>query len=148
MYTVTLCVQCEVVKLNFSHFPFLEALFQVSGAKTAYFPKDQDCITTKSSSQLQNRIIEDLTTELKNKGIKGEPRHACLVCGRPWGRSKCGKLHWPMPCMLWFSVAPRNEALQVVKNCMKSRFKNKIQLEPKWLLLLSWVVRTPKNKTE
>nr|XP_046257580.1 uncharacterized protein si:ch1073-126c3.2 [Scatophagus argus] len=60
-----------------------EASIQVSGAKTAYFPKDQDCLTTKSSHQLWNSTIDILTTELKNKGVHGEPQHACLVCGRP-----------------------------------------------------------------
>uniref|UniRef100_A0A8C4EJF7 Si:ch1073-126c3.2 n=1 Tax=Dicentrarchus labrax TaxID=13489 RepID=A0A8C4EJF7_DICLA len=56
-----------------------EASIQVSGAKTAYFP--QDCLTTKSSSQLQGTIIEVFTTELKNQGVQGEPQYACLVCG-------------------------------------------------------------------
>ncbi|XP_038588312.1 uncharacterized protein LOC119913069 [Micropterus salmoides] len=54
---------------------------QVSGAQTAYFPKDQDCLTTKSSSQLQNSTMEVFTNELKNQGIQGEPEYACLVCG-------------------------------------------------------------------
>ncbi|XP_044069703.1 uncharacterized protein si:ch1073-126c3.2 isoform X2 [Siniperca chuatsi] len=58
-----------------------KASIQVSGAQTAYFPKDQDCLTTMSSSQLQNRTIEDFHTELKNQGIQGEPQDACLVCG-------------------------------------------------------------------
>uniref|UniRef100_A0A3B4G2H5 Si:ch1073-126c3.2 n=1 Tax=Pundamilia nyererei TaxID=303518 RepID=A0A3B4G2H5_9CICH len=59
----------------------IEASIQGSGATTAYFPKDQDCITTKSSSQMQNRILEDFTAELKGKGIQGELKYACLVCG-------------------------------------------------------------------
>ncbi|XP_039995165.1 uncharacterized protein si:ch1073-126c3.2 [Xiphias gladius] len=54
---------------------------QISGAKSAYFPKDQDCLKTKSSSQLQNSTIEDFITELKNQGIQGEPQYACLTCG-------------------------------------------------------------------
>ncbi|XP_042290252.1 uncharacterized protein si:ch1073-126c3.2 [Thunnus maccoyii] len=58
-----------------------EASIQVSGAKTAYFPKDQDCLTTKKNSQLQDSIMEDLTTELKSQGIQGEQQFACLVCG-------------------------------------------------------------------
>ncbi|XP_026165633.1 uncharacterized protein LOC113132044 [Mastacembelus armatus] len=59
-----------------------EASIQVSGAKSAYFPKDQDCLTTKSSSQLQNSIIEDFTAELKNQGIEAQSQFVCLVCGR------------------------------------------------------------------
>ncbi|KAK2824638.1 hypothetical protein Q5P01_021813 [Channa striata] len=58
-----------------------EASIQVSGANTAYFPKDQDCLMTKSSSQLQNSTIETFTTELKNGGINGKPEYLCLVCG-------------------------------------------------------------------
>ncbi|XP_032398063.1 uncharacterized protein si:ch1073-126c3.2 [Etheostoma spectabile] len=58
-----------------------EAKVQVSGAKTAYFPKDQSCLTTKSNRTLQRRLLEDLTTELKNLGIQGEPQNPCLVCG-------------------------------------------------------------------
>ncbi|XP_035519788.1 uncharacterized protein si:ch1073-126c3.2 isoform X2 [Morone saxatilis] len=58
-----------------------EASIQVSGAKTAYFPEDRDCLTTKSSSQLWGTIIEVFTTELKNQGVQGEPQYACLVCG-------------------------------------------------------------------
>ncbi|XP_022603906.1 uncharacterized protein LOC111223887 [Seriola dumerili] len=58
-----------------------EATIRISGAKSAYFPKHQDCLTTKSNSQLQQSIIETFTTELKSKGIQGESRHGCLVCG-------------------------------------------------------------------
>uniref|UniRef100_A0A3P8SX01 Si:ch1073-126c3.2 n=1 Tax=Amphiprion percula TaxID=161767 RepID=A0A3P8SX01_AMPPE len=58
-----------------------EALIQVSGAKTAYFPKDQDCLVTKSSSQLTERIMEAFTAELKNQNIDGELQDTCLVCG-------------------------------------------------------------------
>ncbi|XP_067465309.1 uncharacterized protein si:ch1073-126c3.2 [Thunnus thynnus] len=58
-----------------------EASIQVSGAKTAYFPKDQDCLTTKKSSHLQDSIMGDLTTELNSQGIQGELQFACLVCG-------------------------------------------------------------------
>ncbi|XP_034537655.1 uncharacterized protein si:ch1073-126c3.2 isoform X2 [Notolabrus celidotus] len=58
-----------------------EASIQVSGAATAYFPKYQDCLTTKSSSQQQKSIIELFTLELQNQGIQGQPMHECLVCG-------------------------------------------------------------------
>ncbi|XP_070697696.1 uncharacterized protein [Pempheris klunzingeri] len=54
---------------------------QVSGAKTAYFPEDQDCLTTKSSSQLQANITDGFMTELKNQGVQGESQYDCLVCG-------------------------------------------------------------------
>ncbi|XP_070834448.1 uncharacterized protein [Chaetodon trifascialis] len=58
-----------------------EASIQVSGAKTAYFPQDQDCLKTKSSSHQQNSIIEDFKAELKSQGLQGELQHACLLCG-------------------------------------------------------------------
>ncbi|XP_070771565.1 uncharacterized protein [Enoplosus armatus] len=58
-----------------------KASIQVSGAPTAYFPKDQDCLTTMSNSQLQNSTVEGFISELKNQGIQGEPQSACLVCG-------------------------------------------------------------------
>ncbi|XP_029305044.1 uncharacterized protein LOC115019694 [Cottoperca gobio] len=58
-----------------------ESRIQVSGAKTAYFPKDQDCLTTKGSSQLQSSVSEELSTELQLQGVQGEPQYACLVCG-------------------------------------------------------------------
>ncbi|XP_041866646.1 uncharacterized protein si:ch1073-126c3.2 [Melanotaenia boesemani] len=58
-----------------------EAPIQISGESSAYFPKDQDCLTTKSNSQLSNSVIEVFTTELKSRGIPAEPQLACLVCG-------------------------------------------------------------------
>ncbi|KAF1375419.1 hypothetical protein PFLUV_G00219960 [Perca fluviatilis] len=58
-----------------------EARIQVSGAKTAYFPEDQSCITTKSNCTLHRSFVENLKTELKNLGIEGEPQNPCLVCG-------------------------------------------------------------------
>ncbi|KAM4607122.1 uncharacterized protein ACJ7VT_015404 [Polymixia lowei] len=54
---------------------------QVSGAETAYFPKDQDCLVTKSSSQLQKNVIDKLIDELREHDVNGEPSYACLVCG-------------------------------------------------------------------
>ncbi|XP_036980322.1 uncharacterized protein si:ch1073-126c3.2 [Acanthopagrus latus] len=59
-----------------------KASFQLSGAKTAYFPRDQDCLTTKSSSRLQDGVIEGFKAELKNEGVQGEAQYACLVCGQ------------------------------------------------------------------
>ncbi|XP_018516337.1 uncharacterized protein si:ch1073-126c3.2 isoform X2 [Lates calcarifer] len=58
-----------------------EASSQISGAKSAYFPKDQDCLTTKSNSDLQNSTLEILTRELQSQGIQGDPQYHCLVCG-------------------------------------------------------------------
>uniref|UniRef100_A0A671X673 Si:ch1073-126c3.2 n=1 Tax=Sparus aurata TaxID=8175 RepID=A0A671X673_SPAAU len=58
-----------------------KASFQVSGAKTAYFTKDQDCLTTKSSSRLQDAVVEGFKAELEKEGVQGEARYACLVCG-------------------------------------------------------------------
>lgn len=63
-------------------FPFPEAIIQVSGAKTGYFPMDQDCLTTMSSTQLQEGIFADLKTELKDQGVEGQVQHPCLMCGR------------------------------------------------------------------
>ncbi|XP_028279477.1 uncharacterized protein LOC114447427 [Parambassis ranga] len=63
-----------------------EASIQVSGAKTAYFPEYQDCLTTKSNSQLRSKVIEVFNTELRNKGIVGEDgevAYTCFLCGRP-----------------------------------------------------------------
>ncbi|CAJ1066801.1 uncharacterized protein si:ch1073-126c3.2 [Xyrichtys novacula] len=58
-----------------------EASMQVSGAATAYFPKD--CLTTMSSRELPRKVMEHFTSELKNQGIQGEPENPCLVCGGP-----------------------------------------------------------------
>ncbi|XP_074532224.1 uncharacterized protein LOC141795294 [Halichoeres trimaculatus] len=58
-----------------------EAPFQISGAATAYFPKDQDCLTTKSNSREQRSIIDLFASELKIQGIQGQTQHECLVCG-------------------------------------------------------------------
>ncbi|KAM4591997.1 uncharacterized protein PAE49_020152 [Odontesthes bonariensis] len=58
-----------------------EATIQVSGASSAYFPKDQDCLTTKSNSQLMNATMEAFSTELRTQGVVGDRRQYCLVCG-------------------------------------------------------------------
>ncbi|KAF7658013.1 hypothetical protein LDENG_00018970 [Lucifuga dentata] len=54
---------------------------QVSGVKTSYFPQDQDCLRTKTSSQLENHVIDTFKAELKNQGVLGKPNYACLTCG-------------------------------------------------------------------
>ncbi|XP_014062442.1 uncharacterized protein si:ch1073-126c3.2 [Salmo salar] len=51
----------------------------IAGATTAYFPKDQDCLTTKSNSDLEAKILNEFYNELKN--IEGQKENACLVCG-------------------------------------------------------------------
>ncbi|CAG00351.1 unnamed protein product [Tetraodon nigroviridis] len=58
-----------------------EARLQVSGAKTAYFPENQNCLTAKSSSQQQSDILDTFIDELRDRGVHAEHRHACLVCG-------------------------------------------------------------------
>ncbi|XP_036403393.1 uncharacterized protein si:ch1073-126c3.2 [Megalops cyprinoides] len=54
---------------------------QISGAVTAYFPKDQDCLKTKSDHNLEKQIIQTFVSELKSDGIDGNPEHECLICG-------------------------------------------------------------------
>ncbi|XP_061913770.1 uncharacterized protein LOC133656924 [Entelurus aequoreus] len=58
-----------------------EASIQVAGANTAYFPKDQDCLTTKTSNHSRSDIIQDFTEELRNLDLEGDAQSVCLVCG-------------------------------------------------------------------
>ncbi|KAM9559563.1 uncharacterized protein ACWYII_014325 [Salvelinus alpinus] len=51
----------------------------IAGAKTAYFPKNQDCLTTKSDNDLEAQLIEQFKNELKD--IEGKTEYSCLVCG-------------------------------------------------------------------
>nr|XP_046207885.1 uncharacterized protein si:ch1073-126c3.2 [Oncorhynchus gorbuscha] len=51
----------------------------IAGAKTAYFPKNQDCLTTKSNSDLEAQLIQQFKSELKD--IEGETEYDCLLCG-------------------------------------------------------------------
>ncbi|KAM9727508.1 uncharacterized protein ACNS7B_018027 [Menidia menidia] len=48
-----------------------EAAVQVSGSSSAYFPKDQDCLTTKSSRQLTAVALKTLATEIRAEGVQG-----------------------------------------------------------------------------
>uniref|UniRef100_A0AAZ3RPA8 Uncharacterized protein n=1 Tax=Oncorhynchus tshawytscha TaxID=74940 RepID=A0AAZ3RPA8_ONCTS len=48
-------------------------------AKTAYFPKNQDCLTTKSNSDLEAQLIQQFKSELMD--IEGETKYDCLLCG-------------------------------------------------------------------
>ncbi|KAG5831212.1 hypothetical protein ANANG_G00301430 [Anguilla anguilla] len=57
------------------------ATIQISGAKTAYFPKGQDCLKTKSQGNLEKEVTQTFLSELQSSGIQGNPRHVCLVCG-------------------------------------------------------------------
>ncbi|XP_030626879.1 uncharacterized protein si:ch1073-126c3.2 [Chanos chanos] len=54
---------------------------QISGAASAYFPKDQDCLRTKSDIQLETQVIETFLQELRESGMTGPYSHACLICG-------------------------------------------------------------------
>ncbi|XP_072246637.1 uncharacterized protein [Leuresthes tenuis] len=58
-----------------------EATIPVSGAASAYFPKHQDCLTTKSNSQLTNATMEAFSAELRSGGVAGGRQQYCLVCG-------------------------------------------------------------------
>uniref|UniRef100_A0A4W5LQD4 Si:ch1073-126c3.2 n=1 Tax=Hucho hucho TaxID=62062 RepID=A0A4W5LQD4_9TELE len=51
----------------------------IAGAKTAYFPKNQDCLTTKSYNDLEAKVIDEFISELKD--IEGTKEYGCLVCG-------------------------------------------------------------------
>ncbi|XP_037128099.1 uncharacterized protein si:ch1073-126c3.2 isoform X2 [Syngnathus acus] len=58
-----------------------EATLQVAGAKTAYFPKDEDCLTTKGQEK-ESDIVLQFEEELKNHdGVDGAVESACLLCG-------------------------------------------------------------------
>lgn len=67
-------------------FLFPEALFPISGVTTAYFPKNQDCVTTKSNSDQQRHVLDTFIRELRNQDVDAEPQHACLVCGEQRAR--------------------------------------------------------------
>lgn len=74
-------VQRLAVALTFAHFSFPEASVPVAGTNTAYFPREQDCLTTLSSSQLRGAVLQVFANELKAHGVDGEPQ-LCLLCGR------------------------------------------------------------------
>lgn len=61
--------------------PFVnaESSRSIAGAKTAYFPKNQDCLTTKSNNDLEAQLIQQFKRELKD--IEGETENDCLLCG-------------------------------------------------------------------
>ncbi|XP_036431018.1 uncharacterized protein si:ch1073-126c3.2 [Colossoma macropomum] len=54
---------------------------QISGAPSAYFPKDQDCLKTKSDQALEKKVIETFQKELRDNNIQGHFTHSCLLCG-------------------------------------------------------------------
>ncbi|XP_061084493.1 uncharacterized protein si:ch1073-126c3.2 [Conger conger] len=58
-----------------------KAAIAISGATSAYFPKDQDCLKTKSESDLEREVIQTFVSELKAKGIRGTAEYKCLTCG-------------------------------------------------------------------
>ncbi|MCI4376803.1 hypothetical protein PGIGA_G00192990 [Pangasianodon gigas] len=53
---------------------------QIAGASSAYFPVNQDCLTTKSNSTLEEEIINTFQNELKAKDIEGPYTQCCLMC--------------------------------------------------------------------
>ncbi|XP_020773185.2 uncharacterized protein si:ch1073-126c3.2 isoform X2 [Boleophthalmus pectinirostris] len=59
----------------------IRASVTVSGAKSAYFPKEQDCLQTKANSTLSSALKEQFIRELEERGHQGELQRACLVCG-------------------------------------------------------------------
>ncbi|XP_054655701.1 uncharacterized protein si:ch1073-126c3.2 [Dunckerocampus dactyliophorus] len=58
-----------------------EASIQVAGGKTAYFPKDNSCLATKTSDHKHSDIIQDFTEELKGLHLEADAQSLCLVCG-------------------------------------------------------------------
>lgn len=128
------------MKLNVPHSPFLEASFQLSGAKTAYFPRDQDCLTTKSSSRLQDGVIEGFKAELKNEGVQGEAQYACLVCGQ-WVWENASDMSWSLwskrpsklhnEMKLWSSYKLTDSRIKL--------YLNLSEFPPPAFMSLSWV---------
>ncbi|XP_077438194.1 uncharacterized protein LOC144061523 isoform X2 [Vanacampus margaritifer] len=53
---------------------------QVGGVKTAYFAKDEDCLTTKGSQQT-SAVLLDFTEELNNREGNVDVHSLCLLCG-------------------------------------------------------------------
>ncbi|RXM31788.1 S-adenosylmethionine synthase isoform type-1 [Acipenser ruthenus] len=55
----------------------------ISGAPSAYFPKEQDCEETVQNYSLEKQQIERFVKELKEDGITGEHNEVndCLLCG-------------------------------------------------------------------
>ncbi|KAK7901410.1 hypothetical protein WMY93_018179 [Mugilogobius chulae] len=53
----------------------------VAGAKTAYFPKEQDCLQSKANNTLHAALMEQFYRELQSAGHQGEPHSTCHVCG-------------------------------------------------------------------
>ncbi|KAJ4948291.1 hypothetical protein JOQ06_019827 [Pogonophryne albipinna] len=59
-----------------------KAHIQVSGAASAYFSEDQDCLTTKSNSSLiESAIMGGFMSELRSADVQGEAENSCLLCG-------------------------------------------------------------------
>ncbi|XP_072532820.1 uncharacterized protein [Salminus brasiliensis] len=54
---------------------------QISGAPSAYFPTDQDCLKTKSVQALEKSVTDTFVEELRNNSIEGIVTHTCLLCG-------------------------------------------------------------------
>ncbi|KAK1166702.1 hypothetical protein AOXY_G13422 [Acipenser oxyrinchus oxyrinchus] len=60
-----------------------ESRIPVSGAPSAYFPKEQDCEETVQDYSLEKQQIDRFVKELKEDGITGEHNEVndCLLCG-------------------------------------------------------------------
>ncbi|KAJ8359889.1 hypothetical protein SKAU_G00164140 [Synaphobranchus kaupii] len=58
-----------------------KSTIQIAGAKSAYFPEGQDCLKTKSESDLERNITRIFVSELQSTGIQGVPEYKCLICG-------------------------------------------------------------------
>ncbi|XP_019715499.1 uncharacterized protein LOC109509968 [Hippocampus comes] len=59
-----------------------EAALQVAGAKSAYFAKGEDCLTTMGNEQRKNDTLEEVAEELKNHdGVDGDVVSLSLLCG-------------------------------------------------------------------
>ncbi|KAK1905343.1 Peptidoglycan-N-acetylglucosamine deacetylase [Dissostichus eleginoides] len=59
-----------------------KAHIQVSGAASAYFSEDQDCLTTQSNSSLiESAIMRGFMSELRSAGVQGDAENSCLLCG-------------------------------------------------------------------
>ncbi|KAJ8017330.1 hypothetical protein DPEC_G00016750 [Dallia pectoralis] len=59
----------------------IKSSIRVSGAEAAYFPKDQNCLQTKSHNDLEKKLIKQFVNELEMKDIEGKKHDGCIICG-------------------------------------------------------------------
>lgn len=55
---------------------------QISATPSSYFPQYQSCLQTKLQTNLQDAIIQQFITELRDQQITGAPMNASLICER------------------------------------------------------------------